>query len=146
MEETFNQQNDRVLARHSEDVHEDMLAVYRCQKPPFVMVWATVLKTWKSPLIFVKQSAKVNTNVHIDDILAPALRDMKEHFKNEDFTFQQDGILFTPLAKPKLGVEIISGGCEARNWGLFHRPISTQWTSVFGPCVKLRPIALHTQL
>ena len=38
----------------------------------------------------MKQGAKVNTNVYTDDILAPALRDMKEHFKNEDFTIQQD--------------------------------------------------------
>ena len=42
-------------------------------------------------MIFVKQGAKVDTNVYIDDILAPALHDMKELFKNEDFTIQQDG-------------------------------------------------------
>ena len=29
------------------------------------MVWALVLKTWKSLLIFVKQGAKANTNVYI---------------------------------------------------------------------------------
>lgn len=91
VEAKFNPQNDRVLARHSEDVPEDMLTVYRRQKPASVMVWAAVSKTWKSPLIFVKEGAKVNTNVYIDDILAPALRDMKEHFKRENFTFQQDG-------------------------------------------------------
>ena len=56
-----------------------------------VMVWAAVSKDWKSPLIFVKQGAKVNKNVYIDDVLAPALPDMKENFKNEDFTIQQDG-------------------------------------------------------
>ena len=54
------------------------------------MVWAAVSKTWKSPLIAVKQGAKVNTNVYIDGILAPALRDMKEHFKNVDCTILQD--------------------------------------------------------
>ena len=89
LEAKFNPQNDRVLAQHSEDVPEDMLTVYRRQKP--VKVWAAVSKTWKSPLIFVKQGAKVNTNVYINDILAPALRDIKEHFKNEDFTIQQHG-------------------------------------------------------
>ena len=146
LEAKFNPQNDRVLAQHSEDVPEDMLTVYRRQKPASVMVWAAVSKTWKSPLIFVKQGAKVNTNVYIDDILAPALRDMKEHFKNEDFTIQQDGAPFTPLTKPKLGAKRISRGFGARNCGLLHRPISTQWTSVFGPCWKLRPVAHHTQL
>ena len=57
------------------------------------MIWDAVSKTWKSPLIFVKKGAKVNTNVYIDDILAPVFRDMKELFKNEDFAIQQDGAL-----------------------------------------------------
>ena len=52
------------------------------------MVWAEVSK---SPLIFVKQDAKVNTNVHINDILAPTLRDINMHFKNEVLNFKQDG-------------------------------------------------------
>ena len=39
----------------------------------------------------MKQGAKVNTNVYINVIFAPALRDMKKHFKNEYFTFKQDG-------------------------------------------------------
>ena len=86
-----NQQNYRVLTRHSAEIPGDILIVYRYLKPAAVMVWAAMSKTWKSPLIFVKQGPKVNTNVYIDDILAPALRNMKKHFKNEDFTFQQDG-------------------------------------------------------
>ena len=40
---------------------------------------------------FVKQGAIVNKNVYTDDILVSALSDMNEHFKNDDFTFQQDG-------------------------------------------------------
>ena len=77
-----------MLARHSENVPEDILTFYRRQKPASAMVWTAVSKTWKS-LIFVKQGAKVNTNVFIDDILVPALSNMKDHLKNEDFTFQQ---------------------------------------------------------
>ena len=42
----------------------------------------------------MKQGAKVITNVYNDDIFAPALRDMKENFKNEDFTIKQDGAPF----------------------------------------------------
>ena len=38
----------------------------------------------------MKAGAKVNTNAYIDDILTPALREMKNHFKNKEFTFQQD--------------------------------------------------------
>ena len=82
----FNRQNDRVLSQHSEDFPEDMLIVYRRQKPASVMVWAAV-----TPMICIKQGAKVNTNLHIDDILVPALRDIKEQFESEKFTIQQDG-------------------------------------------------------
>ena len=134
----FNPKNDRVLrlTRQSEDVPADMLFVYRRQKPAFVMVWAAVSKTWKSPLIFVKMGAKVNKNLYIDDILVPSLCDMKEHFKNEVFTFQQDGAPFYTSNKTQAwcSAEIISRGFGTRNCGLLHRSISTQWTSVFGPC------------
>lgn len=91
VEAQFNSQNDRVLAKSSGSVSEEVLTVYRRQKPASVMVWAAVSKSWKSPLIFVKEGAKVNTNAYIDDILTPALCEMKKHFKNETFTFQQDG-------------------------------------------------------
>ena len=69
LEANFNPQNDKVLAKHSEDVPEDMLSIYRRQKPAYVMVWGAVSTTWKSPLSFVKQGAIVNTTVYIDDIL-----------------------------------------------------------------------------
>ena len=88
VEAKFKPQKDRVLARH---VAADMLTVYRCQNQASVMFWAAVSKTLKSPLNFLKQGAKVNTNVYFNVILFPLLRDMKVHFKNEDFIFQQDG-------------------------------------------------------
>ena len=50
-------------------VPEDILSIYRRQKPAYVMVWGAVSTTWKSPLSFVKQGAIVNTTVYIDDIL-----------------------------------------------------------------------------
>ena len=64
--------------------------VNRLSPPEANIVWAAVPKTWRFPLIFIKQGAKTQ-KVYIDDILDPALLHMKEHFKNEDFTFQQDG-------------------------------------------------------
>ena len=72
VEAQFNPQNDRVLARHSEDIPEDMLTVYRRQKAASVMVWAAVSKTWKSPLIFVKEGAKVNTNAYCTTFISLA--------------------------------------------------------------------------
>ena len=131
-----------MLATHSEDVPEDMLTVYRRQKPVSVMIWAAVSKTWKYPLIFVKQGANVNTNVYIGYILVPALRDIIEHFKTKEFTIQQNGASSPPPIKPKLGEKTTSSGFGARNCGLIHRPISTQWTSVFGPCWKLRHVGV----
>ena len=55
------------------------------------MVWGAISKSWKSPLIFVKEGVKVNTDSYVNDILTPALASMKEKFKNKSFTFQQDG-------------------------------------------------------
>ena len=52
------------------------------------MVWGAISKSWKSPLIFVKEGVKVNTDSYVNDILTPALASMKEKFKNKSFTFQ----------------------------------------------------------
>ena len=107
VEAQFNPQNDRVLARHLKNISEDKLTAYRRQKPASVMVWAAVSKTWKSPLIFVKKSANVNTNAYIDDILTLALREMKKHFKNKEFLSNRTALPLTPPTEPKNGAETI---------------------------------------
>ena len=56
------------------------------------MVWAAISESWRSPFIFVREGAKVNANSYIMDILTPAISEMKKHFKNDHFTFQQDGV------------------------------------------------------
>ena len=91
VESSFNRQNDRVLAKSSADIPDSTRSVFRRQKPSSVMVWAVISKTWKSPIIFVPQGVKVNTNVYIDTILTPALQAAKKHFKDKPFIFQQDG-------------------------------------------------------
>ena len=91
VESIFNRQNDRVLAKSSADIPDSTRSVFRRQKPSSVMVWAAISKTWKSPIIFVPQGVKVNTNVYIDTILTPALQAAKKHFKDKPFIFQQDG-------------------------------------------------------
>ena len=55
------------------------------------MVWAAISKTWKSPLIFVKPGVKINSDYYINEILVPASEEMKRHYKNDIFIFQQDG-------------------------------------------------------
>ena len=103
MEQRFYPQNDKVLAANSEDVSEDMLTVYRPQKLASVMVWAAVSKTWKLLLIFVKQGVKVNTNVYIDDTLAPAFRDMEESTSKIKILSSNRTVLpLTPPTKLKL--------------------------------------------
>ena len=81
VEAEFNGQHDRILAKFSVDIPGSMRKVFRRQKLSSVMVWAAVSKTWKSPLIFVPQDAKVNTNSYIDTILTFALAEAKKHFK-----------------------------------------------------------------
>ena len=89
VEAIYNQQNDRVLAKSSADIPDSTRSVFRRQKPS-VMVWAAISKTWKSPIIFVPQGAKVNTNAYIKTILTSALQAAKKHFKDKPFIFQQD--------------------------------------------------------
>ena len=91
IEAQINNQNDRVYAKSSADIEDSVRTVFRRQKPSSLMVWATISKTWNSPLIFVKQGVKINSDRYINDILVPALEEMKKHFKDQPFTFQQDG-------------------------------------------------------
>ena len=55
------------------------------------MVWAAISENWRSTLIFVKKGTKLNANSYIEDILTPVHVEMKKHFKDDPFTFQQDG-------------------------------------------------------
>ena len=91
VEAKFNTQNDRILGKSPKDLPDHLQFVSRRQKPSSVMVWGAISKSWKCPLIFVKERVKVNTDSYVNDILTPALASMKEKFKNKSFTFQQDG-------------------------------------------------------
>ena len=71
-EAKFNSQNDRILAKSADSTPTSVKSVFRRQKPAYVMVWAAVSESWKFPLIFVKEGAKINANSYIDDILTPA--------------------------------------------------------------------------
>ena len=91
VEAICNRQNNRVLAKSSADIPDSTRSVFRRQKSSSVMVWAAISQTWKSPLIFVPQGAKVNTKAYIETILTPALQAAKKHFKDKPFIFQQHG-------------------------------------------------------
>ena len=49
------------------------------------------IENLKSPLIFVEQGVKINSDHYIDNILVSALEEMKKHFKDQSSIFQQDG-------------------------------------------------------
>ena len=83
----FNPQNDRMLAWHSEEVPEDMLTVYCRKKLASAMVWAAMSKTWKFTLIFVKQGAKIKTNVYNHWHFGPCLAWYKREFQKWRFHF-----------------------------------------------------------
>ena len=85
VEAKFNTQNDRILGKSPKDLPDHLQFVSRRQKPSSVMVWGAISKSWKSPLIFVKEGIKVNTDSYVNDILTPALASMKEKFKNKSF-------------------------------------------------------------
>ena len=91
IEAKFNFQNDRILAKSANSIPCLFKFVYRCQKPASVMVWTAISDSWRSPLIFLKEDTKVNANSYIEGILTPVLVEMKKHFRDEVFTFQQDG-------------------------------------------------------
>jgi len=91
VEAKFNSQNDRILAKSADSIPTSVKSVFHRQKPASVMVWAAISESWRSPLIFVKEGAKINSNSYIEDILTPAHAQMKKHFKDRPFTFQQDG-------------------------------------------------------
>ena len=91
VEAKFNCQSNWVLAKLSADIEGSTRTVFRLQKPSSVMVWGGISKKWRSSLIFVEPGVKVNTNTYIEGILTPALEQAKKHFKDDSFTFQQDG-------------------------------------------------------
>ena len=76
----------------------------------------------------------MNTNAYIDDILTPALRELEKHFKNRNSPSNRTVLPLTPPTEPKNGAWTIFLGFGARDCGLPHCLISTQWTSVCGPC------------
>ena len=48
--------------------------MYQTMKPASIMVWAAVSKTWRSPLIFIDQSAKINAKYYVEKILESMLK------------------------------------------------------------------------
>ena len=124
VEPICNQQNDRVLAKFSADISDSTRSVFRQQKPS-VMVLATILKIWKSPIIFVPQGAKVNTNAYIETILIPALKQPKNTSKTSRSSSNKMVHHHTHPRRHRSGAKIIFQDFGASRFGHPHHQIST---------------------
>ena len=60
-----NRRDDRIIGRNVKEIPYTQKIVYQTMKPASVMVWAAVTKTWRSLLIFIDQSAKINTKYFV---------------------------------------------------------------------------------
>lgn len=86
-----NIQNDRVYAADARDLPEGSRAHYCRQKPAGVMVWAAVASNGtKSPLIFIEEGVKVNSQVYIKMLKDKVLPWVTGAFGN-CYIFTQDG-------------------------------------------------------
>ena len=141
VEAKFNTQNDRILEKSPKDLPDHLRFVSCRQKPSSVMVWGAISKSWKSPLIFVKEGVKVNTDSYVNDILTPALASMKEKFKNKSFTFQQDGAP-SHQRRRRSGAKSTFLHSGPKICGHHLCPISILWISVCGVFWKKKPV-LH---
>ena len=90
LEAQFNLQNGKILAKSADSIPSSINSICCHQKPASAMVCTAIFENWRSSLIFVKEGAKLNANSYIQDILTPAHVEMKKHFKDDPFTFQQD--------------------------------------------------------
>ena len=88
----YNQRNDKIIGRNVKEIPYNQKNMYQTMKPASIMVWAAVSKTWRSFLIFIDQSTKINAKYYVENILEPMLKSAKDHFGDDTlWTFQQDG-------------------------------------------------------
>ena len=91
VEEASNSQNDRILARSSKDIPDNIKYTDRVQKPLSVMVWGGVCSNARTNLVFVPQGVKINSQTYSELILETEISSVgSKLFENNEWTFQQD--------------------------------------------------------
>jgi transposase len=91
LQETHNQQNNRIWSVTLADIPRDKLAVSRFQNVSRVMVWGGISKTGKLPLLFIESGVKINQSYYIEHVLERhVLAHVKEMYGDDYFIFQQD--------------------------------------------------------
>ena len=83
VEPQVNTHNDRVLAASSDSAVPSIRTAYSRQMPAGVMVWAAVASAGqKSPLVFILEDVKVNTQVNLNLLRDHALPWARGSFPN----------------------------------------------------------------
>lgn len=91
LQDSHNQQNDRVYAAKLADAPRDKLAVERFQNVSRVMVWGAISLRGKLPLHFVDPGVKIDSKYYIEEVLKKQLLPNAEAlFQDEYYCFQQD--------------------------------------------------------
>lgn len=103
LQDTHNQQNDRVYGTALKNIPCDKLAVQRFQNHSAVMVWGAICPRGKLPLLFIERGVKINKEYYIQNVLENhLLPHAMELYGDNYFCFQQDG---APSHKAKVTQE-----------------------------------------
>lgn len=91
LQDSHNQQNDRVYGVSLRDIPVDKLAVQRFQSASAVMVWGAISPRGKLPLLFIDRGVKINQEYYIQNVLkGHLLEHARKLYGNDYFCFQQD--------------------------------------------------------
>lgn len=88
VERAHNHQNDRIW---STKLPGQSATIERRQRPKYVMVWAGITASGKTPLVFIDLGVKINQEVYQKTVLEKALVPWaRRHFGESNWVFQQD--------------------------------------------------------
>lgn len=91
LQDSHNQQNDRVYARSLKDAPRDKLSVERYQNVSAVMVWGAISPRGTLPLLFIDRGVKINQDYYIETVLKNHLLVHATKIYGDDYyCFQQD--------------------------------------------------------
>uniref|UniRef100_A0A7I4YC47 DDE_3 domain-containing protein n=1 Tax=Haemonchus contortus TaxID=6289 RepID=A0A7I4YC47_HAECO len=100
VEQQFNAQSVKVIARNAEEADKKVRVVHRAAHPAQVTVWVWVCASGKTPLIFVDPGVKIDKVHYLNTILKNApLTWANTHFNGRPWTFQQGS---APAHKAKI--------------------------------------------
>lgn len=91
LQDSHNQQNDRVYGVSLKDIPIDKLAVERFQNVSAVMVWGAISPRGKLPLLFIDRGVKINQDYYIQHVMQNHLLvHARNLYGNDYYCFQQD--------------------------------------------------------